>query len=247
MSFRISAGVAVLLVGSGLAAAQTPPVSPARAELDEVRRLASVLDYSGAMKLFESVQTKTPDAIDSLDALKIQIVYLEMGQTAKFLDLERWLIARYKSPTVSTDAERSVKGYLIWKGATDPTILRHALEMTKFARERAVASGEGEYQGFFDTAYGIALYRLGRYAEAAKWLPGQLTHQDVLVRTLALGFTAMNEFKLGNRARSHELMSRARKEQPNLPKLGSPTIGPDWTDVLITKMVMAEAEALIQP
>lgn len=247
MSFRISAGVAVLLVGSGLAAAQTPPVSPARAELDEVRRLASVLDYAAAMTLFESVQAKTPDAIESLDGLKIQIVYLETGHTDKFLNLERFLIARYKSPKVSTDAERSVKGYLIWKGATDPTILSHALEMTRFARERAVASGEGEYQGFFDTAYGIALYRLGRYAEAAKWLPGQLDHQDVLVRTLALGFTAMNEFKLGNRARSHELMSRARKDQSNLPKLGSPTIGADWTDVLITKMVMAEAESLTQP
>ncbi len=163
MSFRISAGVAVLLLGSGLAAAQTPPVSPARAQLDEVRRLASVLDYPAAMTLFESVQAKTPDAIESLDGLKIQIVYLETGHTDKFLNLERWMIARYKSPKVSTDAERSVKGYLIWKGATDPTILGHALEMTRFARERAVASGEGEYQGFFDTAYGIALYRLGRY------------------------------------------------------------------------------------
>jgi hypothetical protein len=247
MSARISAGVVVVLLISGFAGAQTPPVSQARAELDEVRRLASVLDYAGATKLFESVQARTPDAIDALDALKIQIVYLETGHTARFLDLVRGLTTRYTSPKVSTDAERSVKGYLIWKGATDPAILAHALEMTRFARERAVASGEGEYQGFFDTAYGIALYRLGRYGEAAKWLPGQIAHPDVLVRTLALGFTAMNEFKLGNRASAHELMARARKEQPNLPKLGSPTIGADWTDVLITKMVMAEAEGLIQP
>ena len=43
MSFRIAAGVAVLLLGSGLAAAQAPPVFPVRAQLDEVRRLASVL------------------------------------------------------------------------------------------------------------------------------------------------------------------------------------------------------------
>ena len=117
MSFGISAGVAVLLLGSG--AAQTPPVSPARAQLDEVRRLASVLDYPAAMTLFESVQANTPAAIESLDGLKIQIVYLETGHTDKFLNLERWMIARYKSPKVSTDAERSVKGYLIWKGATD--------------------------------------------------------------------------------------------------------------------------------
>jgi tetratricopeptide (TPR) repeat protein len=247
MIARIAAAAAVLFLGSSLAVAQTPAASPARAELDEVRRLASVLDYAGAMKLFESVRKTTPDAIESLDVLKIQIVYLETGHTEKFLDLARWLIARYKAPKVSTDAERSVKGYLIWKGATDRTMLNHALEMTRFARERAVASGEGEYQGFFDTAYGIALYRLGRYADAAKWLPAQLDHQDVLVRTLSLGFSALNEFKLGNRDRSHELMARARKEQVNLPKLGSPTIGADWTDVLITQMVMAEAETLIRP
>lgn len=246
MTFRLAVGLVALSLASSLAAAQTPAVSSARAELDEVRRLASVLDYAGAMKLFEAVKARTPDAIESLDVLKIQIVYLETGRTGAFLDLTRWLMDRYKSPKVSTDAERSVKGYLIWKGATDPEILAHAIRMTTFASERAVASGEGEYQGFFDTARGIALYRVGRHAEAAKWLPTQLNHQDVLVRSLALGFNAMNELKLGHRAAANALMARARAELPNLPKLGSPTIGADWTDVLITKMVMAEAETLFK-
>lgn len=247
MKTSVMTGV-VLAFALAVVGAQAPkaPDSPARAQLDEVRRLASVLDYTGAMKLFETVQAQTPDAIESLDGLKIAIVYLETGNTAKFLDLTNWLIARYKSPKTSTDAERSVKGYIVWKGATDPTILAHAVEVTTFASEHAVASGEGEYQGFFDTSRGIALYRAGRYAEAAKWLPKQLTHQDVLVRSLALAFNAMNELKLGNRPRANELMSRARQELPQLPVLGSPTIGADWTDVLITKMVVAEAEALFR-
>ncbi len=245
MTRHVAIAVAFAAVVGGSASAQTPPVTPVRAQLDEVRRLSSVADYAGAMKLFESVKATTPDAIESLDGLKIAIVYLQTGNTAKFLDLTNWLIARYKSPKLSTDAERSVKGYLVWKGATDPKILAHAVEMTTFASEQAVASGEGEYQGFFDTARGIALYRVGRYAEAARWLPTQLDHQDVLVRSLALGFNAMNEGKLGHRTKANEFMARARQELPKLPRPGSATFGADWTDVLITKMVLAEAESVI--
>ena len=237
--------VAFSLMGS-LASAQTAPVSRARAQLDEVRRLASVLDYQGAMTLFETVKAKTPDAIESLDVLKIQIVYLETGNTPKFLDLVNWVMARYRMPKLSTDAERSVKGYLIWRGATDPKILARAVELTTFASEHAAVVGEGEYQGFFDTARGIALYRVGKYVDAARWLPTQLEHKDVLVRSLALAFNAMNEQKLGHTARASELMTRARLELPNLPVLGSPPIGADWTDVLITRMVMAEAEGLFK-
>ena len=91
--------VAFSLMGS-LASAQTAPVSRARAQLDEVRRLASVLDYQGAMTLFETVKAKTPDAIESLDVLKIQIVYLETGNTPKFLDLVNWGMARYQMPNL---------------------------------------------------------------------------------------------------------------------------------------------------
>jgi hypothetical protein len=118
--------------------------------------------------------------------------------------------------------------------------------MTTFASEHAVASGEGEYQGFFDTSRGIALYRVGRYAEAARWLPKTLNHQDVLVRSLALGFNAMNEWKLDHRARAQALLAQARQEIPKLPQPGSATFGADWTDVLITKMVLAEAETVVK-
>ncbi len=245
MRLHVVAAVFALLASCGLAA-QTQPASPARARLDEVQRLASVGDYAGATTLFEAVKAQSPEAIESLDGLKIAIVYLQTGNTARFLELTHWLVARYQSPKTSTDAERSVKAYIVWKGAKDPKILAHAVEMTTFASEHAVASGEGEYQGFFDTSRGIALYRVGRYAEAAQWLPKTLDHDDVLVRSLALAFNAMNEWKLGHRARATELMARARQEAPKLPAPGSPTFGADWTDVLITKMVLAEAETVVK-
>ena len=246
MTLRIATALVAYVVVCGVAAAQTPAVSPARAQLDEVQRLSSVADYAGAMKLFETVKAKTPDAIESLDGLKIQIVYLQTGNTAKFLDLTNWLIARYTSPKTSTDAERSVKGYVIWKGATDPKIVAHAVQMTAFASEHAVASGQGEYQGFFDTSRGIALYRAGKYAEAAQWLPKSLNHENVLVRSLTLAFDAMTEFKLGHRAQATNLLARARQELPKLPAPGSATFGADWTDVLITKMAVAEAATVVK-
>jgi tetratricopeptide (TPR) repeat protein len=246
MTLRAAVAVVAFMTSCGVAVAQTPAASPVRAKLDEVRRLASVADYAGAMKLFETVKAQAPDAIESLDGLKIAIVYAQTGNTAKFIELTNWLIARYQAPKSSTDAERSVKAYIVWKGAKDPKILAHAVEMTKFASEHAVASGEGEYQGFFDTSRGIALYRVGRYSEAAQWLPKTLNHDDVLVRSLALAFNAMNEWKLGHRARANDLMARARQELPRLPAPGSPTFGADWTDVLITKMVVAEAETVVK-
>ena len=245
MTVRVASALAVLVAICAVAAAQTPP-SPARAQLDEVQRLSSVADYAAAMKLFESVKAKTPDAIESLDGLKIQIVYLQTGNTAKFLDLTNWLITRYKSPKTSTDAERSVKGYIVWKGATDPKIVAHAVDMTTFASEHAVASGESDYQGFFDASRGIALYRAGRYPEAAQWLSKSLNHENVLVRSLTLAFDAMTQAKLGHRAQAADLLARARQELPKLPAPGSATFGADWTDVLITKMAVAEAETVVR-
>jgi tetratricopeptide (TPR) repeat protein len=246
MTVRVAAAIVAFLASCGIAAAQAPATSPNRAKLDEVRRLSSVADYAGAMTLFETVKAQSPDAIESLDGLKIAIVYLQTGNTAKFIELTNWLIARYRSPKTSTDAERSVKAYIVWKGARDPKILAHAVEMTRFASEHAQASGEAEYQGFFDTSRGIALYRVGRYSEAAQWLPKTLNHDDVLVRSLALAFNAMNEWRLGHRARATDLMGQVRRELPKLPTPGSPTFGADWTDVLITKMVVAEAETLVK-
>src|SRR5215472_11255308 len=97
MTQRLAAAIVAVLAACGVAAAQTQTATP-RARLDEVQRLASVADYAGAMKLFETVKAQSPDAIESLDGLKIAIVYLHTGNTAKFLDLTNWLIARYKSP-----------------------------------------------------------------------------------------------------------------------------------------------------
>jgi tetratricopeptide (TPR) repeat protein len=220
-----------------------PPPSPERARLDEALRLASEGKYDGTVAIFEEMKAKQPDAITALDGLKLVVVYAEMGNAAKYDELTRWLVARHRKPARATDAERSVKGYIVHRRATDPALLAHAVEMTRFAGERAAADGEGQYQGFFDTSRGVAAYRVGRHAEAAKWLATTIEHESLYVRTLALPFYAMATLAQGNRADAQPLLARARTAARDLPKPGTEEYSIEWTDILISHMALAEAES----
>lgn len=232
--------VAVILACSLVAvvARQADP----RARLDDVQRLSSQRNYTAAISAFEAIKAQQPDAIGSLDGLKMVTVYAETGDTAKFMALTRWMIQRWPTPKLSTEAERQVKGYIVHKSAKDAQLIARSVEMTRFASEQATASGEGQYQGFFDTSRGIALYRAGRYAEAAVWLPKALNHESVYVRSLAQPFLAMTLRAQGNAARAAELLAQARQTAATLPAVGTTEYGVEWTDILITRMVMKETE-----
>lgn len=252
--------VAASLVALGMAAcggghAEAPPPSDPvpgqvatraaatpRERLDDAQRLSSLGQYEAAAETFQTVRREQPDAITSLDGLKMAVVYAETGDLANYNDLIHWLVERYPAPTTVTDAERSVKGYIVYPRVSDPAMLAHAVEMTRYAGEHAAEQGQGEYQGFFDTARGVALYRIGRFDEAATWFPKVLDHDSVLVRTLALPFYAMTELKRGNRAHGEELLARARRAVRDLPTPDAPTYGADWTDTLIARSVLKEAE-----
>ncbi len=237
MSMRVLALSFVLLSPAAPAAAQDT-----RARLDDVQRLASQRNYTAAIQTFEAIRSQHPNEIMALDGLKMVTVYAEVGNDRMFNELSRWMVERWKTPRIATDAERSVKGYIVSRRATDKALLAHAVEMTRFASDNAARDGEGQYQGFFDTSHGIALYRAGRHADAAQWLSKTLNHTSLYVRTLALPFYAMTERALGNRPRAAELMAQARTEAAKLPAPGSEQYQIEWTDTLITRMVMQEAE-----
>jgi tetratricopeptide (TPR) repeat protein len=248
-------GVAASLVAVGAMACThgepaPPPPQPAvaapaapRARLDEVQRLSSLLRYQEAIAEFEAVKAQHPDEVTALDGLKMVVVLAEVGDIARHNALTRWLVERHRSPRSATDAERSVKGYIVFRTATDPDLVAHAVEMTRYASEHAAADGEGQYQGFFDTSRGIAEYRAGRFAEAAKWFRTTTDHQSLFVRTLSLPFSAMTELARGNRKQAQALLERARRAAADLPKPGTETYGIEWTDTLISNKVMEEAEA----
>ena len=244
MRTRILSGLASLVVLSSLVAVHA--AQDTRARLDDVQRLASERNYTAAIQTFEAVRSQHPNDVTALDGLKMVIVYAEVGNDRMFNELSRWMVERWKTPKIATDAERSVKGYIVSRRGTDTALLAHAVEATRFASANAARDGEGQYQGFFDTSHGIALYRAGRHAEAAQWLSKTLTHSSLYVRTLALPFYAMTERALGNRRRATEVMAQARQDAAKLPAPGSEQYGVEWTDTLITRMVMAEADALFR-
>jgi tetratricopeptide (TPR) repeat protein len=220
-----------------------PVVPLSRVRLDEALRFASVEEYARTIEAFEAVRAEDADAITSLDGLKLVVVYTEVGDFARSDELTRWLVARYRTPTTATDAERSIKGYIVSSHASDPALLAHAVDMARYASQHAAEHGEGEHQGFFDTSLAIALYRVGRFDEAVEWLPNAIGHESLYVRSLALPFFAMTELALDNRTQAEELLQQARQTAAELPAPGSASYAIDWTDILISRMALAEAEA----
>jgi predicted transcriptional regulator len=231
------------------APATPPPAAPAapspeiRARLDEVQRLASQMQYDEAVALFEAVRSTQPAEVTALDGLKMVVVYAEVGDQAKHEELTRWLVDRHRVPASATDAERSVKGYIVRAASTDPEVIAHAVVMTRYASEHAAADGEGRYQGFFDTSRGVAAYRAGNVAEAIALLATTMDHESLYVRSLALPVQAMAELARGNRNEAAALAERARRVARDLPKPGSDEYAIEWTDVLISRMVLEEMEA----
>jgi tetratricopeptide (TPR) repeat protein len=225
------------------AAAATAASTDPRARLDEALRLASERKYDAAIAAFEAVKTQHADAINGLDGLKMAVVYAEVGKDAKHAELTRWLVDRYRTPKTATEAERSVKGYIVYRRAKDPALLARGVEMTTYASDHAAADGEGEYQGFFDTSRGIAQFRVAHFAEAARWFPKTIDHPSLYVRCLALPFFAMTERARGNRAHAQELYAQALAAAADLPQPGTPEYGVQWTDILIARMALQEAKA----
>jgi tetratricopeptide (TPR) repeat protein len=228
---------ALVVLSSVAAVAQDPA-----ARLNEALRLSSIGQYHPALAEFEAVRAQHPEAISSLLGLKMVTVYAQVGDTAKFLDLTRWMLERFRNPTAVTDAERQIKGYIVQRSATDPQLVAEAVQLTRYASEKAASQGEGDYQGFFDTSRGIALYRARQYQEAAAWLSKGINHESLYVRSLAQPFYAMTLRAQGNRARADQMLTMARHTAASLPASGTTEYSAEWTDILITKMVMRELE-----
>jgi tetratricopeptide (TPR) repeat protein len=235
------AAVATLGISGGRVDALTD--AEARAALDEVQRLAGEQAYTEARLTFAVVKSNRPEAIEAIDGLKMAVVMAIVGNEAALLTHSRWLLDRYAGSMAATDAERSVKGYLVYPGEKDPELLARAVERARFAVEQAVAAGDSELLPWFHVSLGIAEFRAGDYAAAAKWLCKGTDNETLYIRGLALPFAAMTARALGNPAEAEELLNRARETAAELPEPGTGEYIEEWTDTEVIKMAMAEAEA----
>ena len=212
---------------------------------DEALALAAEGKHEEAVAHFERVKRENPEAIQSIHGHKIAVVYATIGDRARHEAHCRWLMDRYKDAELPTDAERSVKGYLLFPSADEPALLEDALARTRLATDFAESRGEGDLLAWFEGSRGMAEYRVGNYAEAVKWLEKAARDKSLYIGSLALPFQAMSEHALGNHGRARELLEASREAAARLPKPGTEEYLKEWTDTLTTQHALREAEQVL--
>lgn len=240
---------ALLLLAAFPAFAASPALDDTQAQalLVDALRFAGEGRYPESIAAFERVKAERPEAIVSIQGFKMAVVYAQVGDRERFDAHSRWLIARYKDSELATDAERSVKGYLLFAGPHDPALLAEAVVRTRYAVEAAAKPGEAELLPWFHFSHGMAEYRMKNYAEAATWLAKVVDNETLYIRSLAQVFHAMSTHGQGQRAEALALLEKARATAATLPAPGTEEYQEEWTDTLSTQLAMREAEALLAP
>ncbi len=213
--------------------------------VENVMRLASLGQHEAAVALFERVKKQRPDTIESIHGHKVAVVYAAIGDRERHAAHCRWLMERRRDAIMPTDAERSVKGYLLFPSADDPALIEHALERTRLATDQAEARGEGEYLAWFEGSRGMAEYRSGNHAEAVGWLEKAAKADNLYITSLAAPFQAMAEYARGNHERAEALLTKARELAAQLPAPGTDEYLREWTDTLTSQIALREAERTI--
>ena len=117
--------------------------------VETVLELAAQEKYAEAVALFKRVREELPDTIEAIHGHKVAVVYAHMGDRVGHAAHCRWLMKRYRGSELPTDAERSVKGYLIFPSAEDPALIEHALERSRVAVANSEARNEYQWIHWF--------------------------------------------------------------------------------------------------
>lgn len=231
---------------SGAANPQTKAVlSPAKQAIYAADVHGSEGRYVEAAKGFEKVFATHPQAFRTTDLIHYSSVYAILGEHKKHEELARWMDNNVPMSDDPTDSERPAKAYLLNPAVTNEAMLQRALVRT----QNAVATGKKNLH-WFHVANGIAHYRLKQYDEArislAKGFAKGENDENRARQSLALVYATANEFADGKPDAGNQLLADARNAVNNLPKLGDETYFKLWTDILISKMGLAEAEKLAE-
>lgn len=210
--------------------------------LAEARRLVIAQDFAGAIAAFEIVRDEQPEAITPLDGDQFGAVYAAAADLDGMLESARWMFKRFPLPQRVEDAERTAKTYLIYPDTDDATLAAHALELTTFAAE----NGKGQWVNWFYTAHALALYRNGRFQEASDWAEKSIDDEDPSLASFALPIQAMAQHALGNSAEAEALLKRSRERVSVLPEPGTAEYAKEWSNILTSQAVLAEAERVIR-
>jgi serine/threonine protein kinase/tetratricopeptide (TPR) repeat protein len=190
-------------------------------------------DFARAIEL-------TPDDHELYHSLAVTLV--QTGDLEAYREHCRRIVARFAATDHPNIAERMAKDCLV--------LAAPGVDLESVARlaDTAVAVGDSHpHFGWFRFANGLAEYRQGRFANAARHMTQVLSKADNGYRDIeAYMVLAMAQHHLNEEAEADSALAKGLEiEQAKLPKLDTGDIGPFWIDWIIAHALIREAKALI--
>jgi eukaryotic-like serine/threonine-protein kinase len=165
------------------------------------------------------------------------------GDLPAYHVLRDQVLRRFGGTRDSSIAERTAKEFLL--------LPPPAADLATFSKlaDIAITGPEGSSSPFNQFVKGLAEYRTGHFASAADWMRRALkAERDVAFRNVAVyAVLAMSQYQLkqGNEARAAQAKG-VEMAKDHLPQFGSRNLGPDWKDVIIARVLLSEAQQMIE-
>jgi eukaryotic-like serine/threonine-protein kinase len=141
-------------------------------------------------------------------------------------------------------ADRTAKEFLIL-----PPPAADLLTLSNLAEIAVAAGPKSDSWPFFQFTKGLTEYRLGHFASAVDWTRAALkAERNVPFRNAGVyAVLAMAEHQLNQVDEARAALAKAREIAKNdVPQFGSHNLGPDWNDVIIARVLLREAQGMIE-
>ena len=212
-----------------------------KGRLNRMNTLAAEGKYQEAVDTFERVRAEHPSAIESIDALKVAVLYIQLGDRNKHESLCRWMFDQFPGNKNAVDAERTGKAYVIHPDADDAALLAEATERIDYF----VQNEKSSMLQWGRVSRGIAAYRQKRYQDARTILDKEVGNDTMAIQSLSLVYSAMTEYALENEAKGLARLADARAAVAKLPQPGTKAYVQQWSNALTSQLTLAEAERLL--
>jgi len=211
--------------------------------------------HKAATRLLALIQVNRLDENDqsdnaTRDLLMVAPTLVEIGDLADYEKIRQLAIARFAKSKNPVAAEQIIKISLIQPAGPD---VLHALEPLAHIADASLKNAAKPYALVTWRAMALALmaYREGRFNEALQWCQRASNLDSGILSRQAMGgvIQAMTEWQLGQKAAARVDLENARKsveEGFKRPLKYSDNAAGYWHDWLNTRILLREAEALMQ-
>jgi len=208
-----------------------------------------IADVDANRENWQGARTNLARAIEVAPAeheayYKLGSLLVHTGDLEGYQRLRDQVLRQFGGTRESNIAERTAKEFLILPPpAADLVTLSNLTEV-------AVAAGpQSGYWPWFQYIKGLTEYRLGHFASAVDWTRGALkAARNVPFRNVGVyAVLAMAEHQLNQVDEARAALAKAREiAKSDLPQFGSHNLGPDWNDVTISRILLHEAEGVVE-